>query len=117
MQIKKALTQNFTKQLVKEMDVLFKETEDKTIKERAKEVKKLEGIHYKEQAYYLAEALEKIDAGLVGKKAAFLSKELATIETAISCYRNVDKSQLALSINHENMRKIFARLQFHSIAV
>lgn len=115
--IKETLKKNFSKPLVKEVEKLFKECDDKHIKEQVKKLKDLQYIHYKAHAYELAETLEKLDAGLIGKEAAFVSKELATIVTNIPAYRTLPLQQLKLQLNLVNMRKIFDRLEFHSIAV
>ncbi|PGK51099.1 5'-3' exonuclease [Priestia megaterium] len=63
----------------------------------------------------LPNLLKESTANLVGKKAAFLSKKLATIETDIPELKPIPKHNLKLSINEDGMKKSFQRLEFYSL--
>lgn len=55
------------------------------------------------------------EAPLVGKKAAFLSKQLATIDCAIPLYKDVQLEHLQVQLKPANITKIFDRLEFQSL--
>lgn len=67
------------KKTMKEIIKLFKTVDDKVFKEQVKTLAEVEENLFKEKAMPLSEALKQVDTGIVGKEAAFLSKELATI--------------------------------------
>lgn len=109
------LEQDYSKKLAKEVESLFKETDDKGIKEKAKELKSIDELLFKNAASNLADELKTIDAGLVGKKAAFLSKELATINCDVPGLENVRLEELKLAFDKENTKAKFLELEFKSL--
>lgn len=52
---------------------------------------------------------------IVGKKAAFLSKDLATIRTNIEHYDNISLDEIRLNINKDEMKQKFHELEFKSL--
>lgn len=52
---------------------------------------------------------------IVGKKAAFLSKDLATIRTSIEEYANVSLDEVRLNLNKEKAKNKFLELEFKSL--
>lgn len=63
----------------------------------------------------LSKLIQQSDEELVGKKAAFLSKQLATIKCDIEEISDVTLESLKLNINVEGMINIFTKLGFSSL--
>jgi 5'-3' exonuclease len=63
----------------------------------------------------LSRLIEESDTQLVGKKAAFLSKRLATIKCDIEELSSVTLDSLELQINEEGMKNIFTELGLMSL--
>jgi 5'-3' exonuclease len=81
--------------------------EEKEFKELLKEL----GISRSPVSYLLKES----ETELVGKKAALLSKKLATIECTIPDLLNTELFSLELNVDKEATRKIFEELEFKSL--
>jgi len=81
--------------------------QEKHMKEYFKEI----GINRSPLPHLLKEST----AELVGKKAAILSKKLATIETNVPSLINTSLHELKLNLNTTNMKKAFKRLEFYSL--
>ena len=63
----------------------------------------------------LANLLKESEDELCGKKAAFLSKQLATIDTNINELEGMELEELKLKLNKEGMKEIFEELEFKSL--
>lgn len=63
----------------------------------------------------LSKLMEQSDKELVGKKAAELCKQLATIKCDIKELEPINLDSLKLQINEENLNKIFSELGFESL--
>ncbi len=63
----------------------------------------------------LSRLIEESDTKLVGKKAAFLSKKLATIKCDIEKLECVIADELNLEINEDVMKSTFEELGFQSL--
>lgn len=63
----------------------------------------------------LSKLIEESDTKLVGKKAAFLCKQLATIKCDIEELDNITADELRLQINEEGMNNIFTELGFTNL--
>jgi 5'-3' exonuclease len=87
------------------------ENMDKEEEKEFKELLKSLGISRSPLAYLLKES----DSELVGKKAAILSKRLATIDTKISDFDNTGIDELEININREGMLSVFEELEFKSL--
>jgi len=109
------LEKEYNKKLVKEAKDLFKTVEDKAIKEEAKGLNKLEEEEFKTVVMRLAAELRSIDSGIVGKASAFLSKELATIETNMEQLSDVKLDDMELKLNETAMYEMFEELEFNSL--
>jgi 5'-3' exonuclease len=92
---------NQIENMTKEEDVIFKEL-----------LKDL-GIQRSPLVYLLKTSTD--ESEIVGKKAAFLSKELATICTTINELSLVNLNELKLNLNEELMQEEFNRLEFKSL--
>ena len=78
-------------------------------------MKGLGEVAFKETANELAEELKTIDPGLIGEKAAYLSKELATIKTDIDAYKLLKLDDLHVNLDKEKTRNKFRELEFKSL--
>lgn len=63
----------------------------------------------------LSKLIEESDTKLVGKKAAFLCKRLATIKCDIEELNNITAEDLKLQINEEGMKNIYTELEFTNL--
>lgn len=109
------LEKEFDKKLLTETKELFKTVDDKKIKEESKTLSKLSEEEFKETVKRLAEELRKIECGIVGKEAAFLSKELATIVTNMPQFNETELSELKFILNEDAMYDKFRDLEFNSL--
>lgn len=113
--IQTALEQALDKKVIKEVIALFKAVDDKEFKAKVKELNDKDVNIFKEQAMSLSEDLKGIDGGVVGKQAAFLSKELATIVTDLAPFNAYALSDLELHLDKEQTRNKFRELEFKSL--
>ncbi|MFP3726555.1 5'-3' exonuclease H3TH domain-containing protein [Priestia filamentosa] len=109
------LDKDFNKKLVKEAKDLFKTVDDKEIKTEAKALSDTDEEAFIETVRRLAEELRGIDSGIVGKEAAYLSKELATINTSMEQLSNVKLEDIELKLDEDAMYKMFEELEFNSL--
>lgn len=114
-EIQQVLKNEFSKPLVKEIGDLFKTIDDKGIKEEAKLLAKADEVEFMKIAFNLSERLKQIDSGIIGKKAAFLSKELATIKTDLDEFRFIPLDALEIKVNKEKTNAKFTELEFKSL--
>lgn len=63
----------------------------------------------------IANLTKESETELTGKKAAFLSKELATIKTDMEEYKDLNLSELELQFDKEKAKKKFEELEFKSL--
>lgn len=103
------------KKLVKEVIKSFKAIDNKDFKDKVKTLSAVLEDSFKEEALILVEELKVIDTGIVGKEAAFLSKELATITTDMSHFEDTQLEDLAFALNKEAMYSMFKNLEFASL--
>jgi len=114
-EVQNLLHKKWDKALGKEIINLFKLVDDKTFKGKVKELNVKDEASFIEKARELSEELQTIDSGIVGKEAAFLSKELATIKTDLEPFASTDLSELELHFNKEKTRNKFQELEFKSL--
>lgn len=114
-EVQSLLEQEVNKKLIKEVHNLFKSVDDKNFKEKAKALSGTEENSFKEKAMSLANELKEINSGVVGKKAAFLSKELATIKTDLEEFENKPLTELELRFDKEKTKVKFLEYEFKSL--
>lgn len=114
-EIENLLTNELDKVSKKMILNVFKEVDDKEFKEKVKVLSKTADSDFKEDAIQLLDELKTFPDELVGKKAAFLSKDLATIKTDIEAYNDLQLDELILSIDQAKMKKEFEALEFKSL--
>lgn len=89
------------KKVAKEVIKILKTPDNKEFKEAVKVLDEKDLDNFKTHAFRLISDLEDIETGLVGKKAALLSKQLATIKTDIEEYNKVSLDDIVVNLNPE----------------
>lgn len=87
----------------------------KEFKEKVKGLNKTDESDFKEPATNLLNALKEMPNELVGKKSAFLSKDLATIKTDLIEFKDKNLNELEFHFDKEKTKEKFAELEFKSL--
>lgn len=114
-EIHRLLEKELNKKTIKEIHNLFKAADDKQFKEKVKSLNTTDEIAFKDAATELCNELKGIDAGPVGKEAAFLSKELATIKTDLAPFSTYLLKDVELHFDPTGTKEKFVDLEFKSL--
>jgi 5'-3' exonuclease len=94
---------------------VFKEVDGKEFKDKVKMLNKFDDSEFGKEATNLFNELKEIPNELVGKKVAFLSKDLATVKTDLIEFKDKNLNELKFHFDKEKTKEKFEELEFKSL--